>query len=272
VQVALNRALHGRLKLGWRTFWKTAFKPVEQAGYGVRSRMGGRFAGFWLHPGLHQALDASALRQLHPLLRSGDILLTRCEGKLTTTVLPGFWAHAAIFLGDRADLSALDSRAASTAGQDGGLGYVIEAVSPCVRIATLGTCLDADHVLVLRPALDAETTREALTEAMRHLGKPYDFEFDFNRSHRVVCTGLVYRSYHGRGAIQFDLVKRLGNFTLTGDDLVHQALAKPSPTDPTFDVIALGLRRRTGWQLTTDTVRVRTVLQRIARGWKPVRP
>ena len=272
VQAALNRVLRSKLKLGWRTFWRTAFKPVGRAQYGVRSRVGGRFAGFWLHPTRHHALDDAAVGQLHSLLRPGDVLLMRSEGKLTATLLPGFWAHAAIHLGTRDDLAALDAGRARVAEEDRGLGLVIEAVSPSVRIVSLRTCLDADHVLVLRPRLAQQPLREALGEALRHLGKAYDFEFDFNLSSRIVCTGLVYRCYHGRGDIKFDLIKRLGNFTLTGDDLVRQALSADPPNLSGFEAIALMLRRMDGWRLSQEPNRIRTLLRRIERGWRPIRP
>jgi len=55
--------------------------------------------------------------------------------------------------------------------------------------------------VVLRCALESKYVAHAIGEALGHLGKPYDFEFDFNQSSRIVCTGLVYRSFHKRGAI-----------------------------------------------------------------------
>jgi len=61
-------------------------------------------------------------------------------------------------------------------------------------------------------------------EAFRHLGKAYDFEFDFNVPARLVCTELIYRSFHGRGRIDLPLIKRLGRYTLTCDDIVRWLL------------------------------------------------
>ncbi len=271
VQSALNRVLRSRLKLGWRSFWQTAFKPVDRAQYDLRARVGGRFAGAWVHPDRHQAPDDATLKALAALLQPGDVLLMRSEGKLTAALLPGFWAHAAIFLGDREALSALNPEQAKEAETDARLGFVIEGVSPCVRIVSLKTCLDTDHVLVVRPLLPPEAIGEALSEALLHLGKPYDFEFDFNLSSRIVCTGLVYRAYHGRGAIQFHLIKRLGNFTLTGDDLAAQALASGAGQSAGFAPIALLLRRKSGRQLARAPRRIHTLLHRIERGWRPIR-
>ncbi|MEI6195723.1 MAG: YiiX/YebB-like N1pC/P60 family cysteine hydrolase [Verrucomicrobiota bacterium] len=144
-----------------------------------------------------------------------------------------------------------------------------------MRICPLETCLHADHVLVLRPSLPREETAAALGEALGHLGKPYDFEFDFNVSSRIVCTELVYRCYHHRGAIQFPLVKRLGRFTLTGDDLAQHALdglakaggIERAPLRP----ISLVLKRRDGQAHAVPTQRIIALLRRIHAGWRPAR-
>src|SRR5207253_8495187 len=103
----------------------------------------------------------------------------------------------------------------------GAFGQVIEAISPGAVISPLEKCLFADHVAVLRPNVSPADRTAALAEAFGHLGKPYDFEFDFNVTSRIVCTELIYRCYHGRAGIQFPLVKRLGRFTLSGNDIVN---------------------------------------------------
>jgi hypothetical protein len=87
----------------------------------------------------------------------------------------------------------------------GPLGLVIEALFPCVQLNPLEQCLRVDHLVVLRSTLPASDIASAIGEAMGHLGKPYDFEFDFNNSSRIVCTELIYRSYHNRGTWQESL-------------------------------------------------------------------
>jgi hypothetical protein len=59
---------------------------------------------------------------------------------------------------------------------------------------------------------------------MFHEGKPYDFDFDFTRSNRLVCTEVVYRSYEGVGGITFQLKRRTGRLTLAAEDLLQMAL------------------------------------------------
>jgi hypothetical protein len=256
--------------------------------------VGERFAGTWLHQDQHRPLTDDLLEHLRARLQPGDVLLMRAEGKLTASLLPGFWAHAAIYLGKRnsgfaSHLSgnASDARHSQPPGRDSRIphgvdqlnesekdkdgpgadqDWVIEAVSPCVRIASLKACLDADHVLVLRPRLTPAEMGMAIQEALCHLHKPYDFEFDFNLSSRVVCTGLVFRSFHGRGPIAFELVKRLGNYTLTGDDLVEQATAGGGMTP-----VLLMLRRGPGWSVEERTRPIAACLRALRRGWRPLR-
>ncbi|MGH9888061.1 MAG: hypothetical protein ACREBE_21185, partial [bacterium] len=79
-------------------------------------------------------------------------------------------------------------------------------------------------------------------ESLSHVGKPYDFEFDFSQSHRLVCTGLVYRSYDGRGPISLSLVRRFGRFTLTCDELCEQALRFQADREAPFALEALVLQ------------------------------
>ena len=152
----------------------------------------------------------------------------------------------------------------------------IEASSPRVRVSPLEVCLRADHVVVLRPNLAPGQICAALREALRHLGKPYDYEFDFNCSSRVVCTELIYRSYHRRGACLFPLVKRLGRFTLSGDDIVNyalDALARTGGESGTVPLrpIALRLLRRDGQVHAVAPERIISLLQRIRQGWRPAR-
>ena len=283
VRKRLFDVLLRRLRHDWHAFWQTAIRPARQARYGLQTLLGGRFAGVHVVPNPVHVLTPEVLGAMRPQLQPGDVLLCRAEGKLTAALLPGFWSHAAIYLGSRAELEALNMRAQPHAARHwdeisenaGPLGCVIEAVAPCVRISPLETCMNADHVIVLRPAVSREEIAAALGEAFGHLGKPYDFEFDFNVSSRIVCTELVYRCYHHRGPIQFPLVKRLGRFTLTGDDVVNLALDELNkagdlghgPLRP----VGLILKRRDGRAHAVRPERIVPMLRRIRGGWRPAR-
>ena len=225
------RLVWSRLRRDWRSAWRRLFAPLKVARYGSQALMGFALSGMRLPAG-KPALDGAVLAELKESLRPGDILLVRADDKVTCALLPGFWAHAALYVGALEDLKALAGddtpawqRACRIVERSASpLGWVIEAIPRGVRLNPLPVCLAADHVAVLRPELPADELRQALLAAISHLGKPYDFEFDFNVSSRLVCTELVYRCFHGRGHIAFAPVKRMGRWNLTADDLARQAL------------------------------------------------
>ena len=65
-----------------------------------------------------------------------------------------------------------------------------------------------------------------LARTIRHESKPYDFDFDFTRSDRLVCTEVVYRAFDGLGPVRFSLVRRAGRPTLSGLDLTRLSLSQ----------------------------------------------
>jgi hypothetical protein len=229
------------------------------------------------------ALDSEVLARLATELGLGDVLLARSEHKLTTAVLPGFWCHAALFLGARSDLEDLGiTRDESVrphldalSPEGGRFGYVMEAIAPRVTISPLEKCLRADHVLVLRPNMPDAERRAAVLEAFRHLGKAYDFEFDFNVPARLVCTELVYRCYHDRGGIALPLIKRLGRYTLSCDDilrwLIDQVEAAGSPEDAPMLPVCLVLRDSDGSARFVPQESVMTALVALRDGIPPGR-
>jgi hypothetical protein len=167
-------------------------------------------------------ISIEQIDELESRLRPGDILLERRNWFLSNAFLPGFWPHAALYIGTHADLQALGitddpevkrrlkeylSKAA-----DGHDHTIIEAISEGVVFNSLHHSMHADHVAVLRPNISREDIGKAIRRAFMHEGKPYDFEFDFFTSHRLVCTEVVYRAYEG--LLHFDLVEVMGRNTL----------------------------------------------------------
>jgi hypothetical protein len=266
-----------RLRLDWRLLRQWFAAPVHTGRYSLRAFVGTTLAPLHTTPWYEPALDAAVLRRLSLELEPGDVLQVRAERKLTTAILPGFWSHAAMFVGDRRALARLgladDPRVRKYWDQleETELGYVIEAIAPCVIIQSLEKCLHADHVVALRPSVDEAGRKAALTEAFSHVGKPYDFEFDFNVTTRLVCTELVYRSYHGRGPIAFELIKRLGRFTLTCDDIMQALLSgwESGCNPPAFEAVALVLRAVDGIAYFVPTSEIRTTLAAIKDGMRP---
>lgn len=160
---------------------------------------------------------------LRPMLRPGDVLIERRNWYLSNAFLPGYWPHSALYLGSPAELTALGLGDDPVVGawlesgdREDEYGHalrVIEAVSEGVIFTSLEHSVgEADAVVVLRPRISDEERRAAIVRAISHAGKPYDFDFDFFSSDRLVCTELVYRAFGD--AVNLPLVEIMGRQTL----------------------------------------------------------
>ncbi len=187
----------------------------------------------------------SVQRDLRPLLKPGDILLTRRDGYLSNTFLPGFWGHAAMYLGSRDEIlkelgpdSMLEAALESYDGkdQDGKPFMAIEAIGEGVRLSSLEFALHANLVAVLRPKLSPEEKRKAVVRAMKMLGTPYDFAFDLSSQDKIICTELVYRAYapHLDGPLE-DV---MGTKTLKPDGMLR--LLDPTAPEPISEFVVYG--------------------------------
>ena len=139
-------------------------------------------------------------------LQPGDILLERRNWYVSNAFLPGYWPHAALYVGTTDDLKRLgldrDPRvqafweAYSATDPDGHQHVIIEALSEGVVFGSLEHSIGgADSAAVLRPNLSPEEIKEAIARAFSHAAKPYDFEFDFTSRDKLVCTEVVFRAY-----------------------------------------------------------------------------
>jgi hypothetical protein len=180
-------------------------------------------------------LPAGVENELRGILKPGDVLITRKEHALTNYFLPGYWPHAALYLGNEQQLTALGiethknvaPRWRRLLGLDKKEPHrVLEAMKDGVRLRSLASPFASDALTVLRPQLNEADVAEALCRGMFHDGKAYDFDFDFTRADRLVCTEVVYRSYENVGGVQFELTPRAGRLTLAAEDLIRMAFAR----------------------------------------------
>lgn len=179
------------------------------------------------------------LIEMRKAVQPGDILFERQNWFLSRAFMPGYWAHAALYVGTVEDLIAmgLDQdprvkphwREFTQRDEEGHEHVILEAVPVGVRITTFEHCLGvADSTAILRPRLSKDQIREAIAVAFSHLGKPYDFEFDFFSTDKLVCTELVYRSYDS--VLDLPLVEVMGRRTLPPTEMIRHfanTLGKP---------------------------------------------
>lgn len=173
------------------------------------------------------AQRAAMLRRLRP----GDMLFERRNWCMSNIGLPGFWPHAALFVGSASEIErAFDDAAVRRRFGPGGLvghlrrryprkweafaaphadGHahrVIEAVGEGVVFNSFEASAAADYVCALRPRLDPVSRAVAVERAFHYQGRPYDFDFDFTSDSALVCSELVWKCYQpGRTQPGLDL-------------------------------------------------------------------
>ena len=225
-------------------------------------------------------MTTELLERLRPLLQPGDILIERRNWYLSNAFLPGYWPHAALYVGTAEDLRALGlaeepSVAAKLAefAQNDAAGHafgVIEAMSEGVVFTSIEHSIgEADAVAVLRPRLSMEQKKAAIVRAFSHAGKPYDFDFDFFSSDKLVCTEVVYRSFGDM--LRVPLVEILGRQTLPAIEIVRvwaEESADGDGAEDPFELIAfLDGDESTGECTWADAAALRESLTRPALTW-----
>ena len=186
---------------------------------------GGRLASELRDHWTPDRIDDASRCALDELLRPGDVLVTRHDHAFTNLFLPGYWPHAALYIGSEDDRRRMQieldpERDARWIGDR----RVLEALKDGVLFRPLEETLAVDAVAVIRPQLDEAELAQAITRAADHEGKLYDFDFDFFRSDRLVCTEVIYRAYDGLGPMRLPLTERSGRPTLSAEDLLDLAV------------------------------------------------
>ncbi len=204
-------------------------------------------------------------------LQPGDILLERREWHVSNVGLPGFWPHAAFFIGtteQRRDYFDDDSVHAwvKTQGQgdgdfenllktrypeayadslspqeDGHIPRIIEAIGEGVSFTTLEHSAYADSVAALRPRLDKVTKAAAILKTFHYSGRPYDFNFDFQTDSSLVCTELVYKSYEpdqDKPGLTFPVKEVMGRLVTAPNDIARMFDEQHGSEQQQLDLVA----------------------------------
>ncbi len=190
-------------------------------------------------------VTARQIESFESRLQPGDILLERRNWYLSNPFLPGFWPHAALYVGRLEDLKRLgiaDNPAVQRhlanylrVAPDGRAKTVIEAVSEGVLLNSLTNSMQADYVAVLRPRVGRRQVATAIVRAFANLGKPYDFNFDFADTTKLVCSQVVYLSY--ADAIDLPLQRVLGRNTMPANDIARKYAAEAGKANRQLDLV-----------------------------------
>ena len=173
-------------------------------------------------------LKQEILDQLQPL----DILLEKTPFRLTDKFIPGYFGHAAIWIGNGEEIEdmgvwnhkVIKKHQSSIApggdmtSEDG--TFIVEALREGVKLSTLDDFLNVDDFVILRPVFDEKLSEKqkkaSLLLAFRQLGKEYDFNFDINTTQKIVCSELAYICYP---KIDWITEKVVGRHTISPDNI-----------------------------------------------------
>lgn len=198
-------------------------------------------------------------------LRPGDIIVERRNWYLSNVGLPGFWPHAALYVGSPEDIRKtfdLDpetrarfgvfseylarerARGWKELGEKDTAGHphtVLEAVSEGVVASSLEHSCGADYVGALRPRLPLVEIATAIDRTLGFVGRPYDFNFDFGTDDELVCSELVIKAYEpkneGAPGLRIPFISVAGRRAVPPTELVRLFANERSREDRQLDFV-----------------------------------
>jgi uncharacterized protein YycO len=150
---------------------------------------------------IHYKIKGDDQRKILSTLKPGDILLRRYNHYLGSLLIPGYWSHAAIYVGEDSVIHML--------GQG------------CTKEDIL-TFLRTDDLAIIR-FNDETLATSAINKAIEFYNKkiPYDYEFDSQDLEELYCSKLTYLCYNK---------PKINQKTVTGnilpDDMLHMEGSK----------------------------------------------
>ena len=183
--------------------------------------------GYLIH---HTAFHEELRKELKPL----DIIYEKTPFALTDTFIPGYFGHAALWLGteqELKDLGVWDHPTVAKYHDQIKQGYtIVESLRPGVSMNTLEGWMNIDSIAVMRyPGVlerDKVELGDLYDQALRHMGKDYDFNFDVTTIDKIVCSELVYHTF---GDVRFPVKWRLGRPTIEPDNVAAVNFYDNSP-------------------------------------------
>ena len=221
-----------RFKYLWHAITRRGAVSKQITSFFILEKAGRVVAGIGDHE--NKRITPDIFKQLAKLLQPGDVIITRHDFVASNLFLPGYWPHAALYIGSEEDRKKLGLQVSKKiADRWCGEIRVLEAKSDGVLFRPLSETLTVDECIIIRPRLSKRGLTEGLSRAVQHEGKGYNFDFDFFRSDQLVCTEVVFRAYDNLEDIQFKLIERAGRLSLSAEDLLDMAIE-----DRGFEVLA----------------------------------
>lgn len=169
--------------------------------------------------------DDAFLADVESKIRPMDVLLEKTPFRLTDNFIPGYWGHAAIYIGTEEDLKELgiwEHELVQQYAKEISKGkLVVEALRDKVQMNSIEHFSDIDDFALIR--LRVELTKQQLIDhilrALSHVGKKYDFSFDVETGDTIVCSELHYRTFID---VKFNTTSYIGRSTISVDQVAEQ--------------------------------------------------
>lgn len=212
-----------RLRYIWHALTRRGASSKQTASFFILEKAGRVVAELGDHS--NKRVTPEIQTQLAQLLHPGDVIITRHDFVASNLFLPGYWPHAALYIGSVDDRKTLGIELdESIAKRWKGNIHTLEAQKDGVLFRPLNETLNVDELIIIRPNLNAAELAIGLTRVCQHEGKGYNFDFDFFSSNKLVCTEVVYRAFDGLGKIAFKLIERAGRLSLSAEDILDMAV------------------------------------------------
>lgn len=135
------------------------------------------------------------------VIQPGDVLLRRYDHYISGLMIPGYFTHAAIYVGEN---------------------NVIHMLGEGICKEDILTFMRCDNIAVLRYT-DKTKVDDAINIAYTQLekGVEYDYDFDFKDADKLSCTELVHHVFG------YPEIPRVNPKYLVPDDFINSDLFKP---------------------------------------------
>lgn len=134
------------------------------------------WGGIILFGDSHYKMKGTHVREVMEKLKPGDVLLRRYDHYLGSLLLPGYWSHAAVYVGDN---------------------QVIHMLGDGITKEDILTFCRTDDVCILRCA-DDNRVQEAIGESKRQFNLGVEYDYDFKKTpKKFYCSEFAHYVYKG---------------------------------------------------------------------------
>lgn len=157
-----------------------------------------RFPFFMLYDPGSYLIKGEEIREVLDTIQDGDILIRGYKNYLDGYFIPGFFSHSGLYIGEtKRDQSPAQLAAEQAKHYKDGKQMVIHSMAEGVFMEDVINFCRCDYLVILRSpfAQDPNNYHQVHQTALKRLGTPYDFQFDFSRYNNMSCTEFVYSCY-----------------------------------------------------------------------------